>query len=256
MNQKVKIGYFWLSMGTMGMEFNVKKCKIIHIGRSNPQHDYYMAGHLLEKSEEERDIGVVIHSSLRPKRMCQTSARKAEIVLNNILRTFKYRDSNTYKQLYIQYVRPLLEFSSPVWCPWTQTDIDCLEKVQIKAVKQIRGLKGRTYQERLRELDMMSLETRRLRNDLIQTFKIIRGIDNVDKSDWFELYGNTTNSHVTRLNKDPMNIRRRKIVKTDIRSNFYSQRVIEKWNNLNSDIKNSDTLNQFKTKLDTILKNE
>ena len=54
----------------------------------------------------------------------------------------------------------------------------------------VSGLKGRNYQEKLKELGLQTLETRRIRFDLIQTFKILKGFDCVDSSIWFETVGN------------------------------------------------------------------
>ena len=54
-----------------GMSFNIPKCKIMHIGRNNPRYEYTMSGKLLAKVEEEKDIGVTVHSSLKPSRHCQ-----------------------------------------------------------------------------------------------------------------------------------------------------------------------------------------
>jgi hypothetical protein len=59
-----------------GMEFNVSKCKVMHMGHSNQKHDYYMNGQQLEKSEEERDIGVMITSNLKPSAQCAKAARR------------------------------------------------------------------------------------------------------------------------------------------------------------------------------------
>ena len=50
-----------------GMMFNTAKCKIMHVGRNNPHYEYFMGGVKLETVEEEKDIGVVIHNSLKPK---------------------------------------------------------------------------------------------------------------------------------------------------------------------------------------------
>ena len=69
-------------------------------------------------------------------------------------------------------MRPLLEFSTAAWNPWLKSDIELLEKVQMKAVKAISSLKAKTYPEKLKELKLMSLETRRSRYDLIQVYKI------------------------------------------------------------------------------------
>ena len=58
-----------------------------------------------------------------------------------------------------------------------------MEKVQIKAVNLITELKGKTYMEKLQE-------QRRVRFDFIQTFKILRGYDKVEKvyPGWFRRY--------------------------------------------------------------------
>ena len=55
------------------------------------------------------------------------------------------------------YVRPHLELAITDWSPWTQADIQTLEKVQQRAVKMISELQGSAYEERLRELKLLSL---------------------------------------------------------------------------------------------------
>ena len=69
---------------------------------------------------------------------------------------------------------------------------------------QVSGLRGRSYEERLLDLDMFSLEKRRRQTDLVQTFKIIKEIDKVDRKHWFELYSDEPNVRQTRLNEDPL----------------------------------------------------
>ena len=67
-----------------GMAFNVKKCEVMHIGRNNPESVYSMDGHQLEVSEVERDIGVMMTSSLKPSAQCAKAARTAQAVLGQI----------------------------------------------------------------------------------------------------------------------------------------------------------------------------
>ena len=55
------------------------------------------------------------------------------------------------------------------------------------------GLAGETYEERLIEVGLTSLEARPLRGDLIQTWKILHGYDNVDESSWFSRTCETAN---------------------------------------------------------------
>ena len=113
------------------------------------------------------------------------------------------------------------------------------------------GLKGRNYQEKLKELGLQTLETRRRRFDLIQTSKILKGFDCVDSSIWFETVGNEA-SRQTRQSAYHLNLVRRK-TRTDVRSNFFSNRVIEPWNRLPTELKESKTVNSFKDGLDNII---
>jgi len=55
-------------------------------------------------------------------------------------------------------------------------DVDRLERVQRRATKRLEGFEGIGYKDRLRELGLMTLETRRIRADLIEVFKILRGM--------------------------------------------------------------------------------
>ena len=66
-----------------GMKFNVDKCKIIHVGRNNPQYEYFMAGKKLQVVEEEKDIGVLIHNCLKPSKHCKKVADTANAVLGS-----------------------------------------------------------------------------------------------------------------------------------------------------------------------------
>ena len=51
------------------------------------------------------------------------------------------------------------------------------------------GLKGSTYEEKLKKLNLQTLEDRRKRADMIKTFKIVNGFDNIDKNTWFKFVG-------------------------------------------------------------------
>jgi hypothetical protein len=75
---------------TWGMEFNVKKCPVLHIGRSNPGHTYTMGGQRLAVSMSERDVGVTICYMLKPSEQCRKAA--AYGVLSQIHRSFHYHN--------------------------------------------------------------------------------------------------------------------------------------------------------------------
>ena len=235
----------------MGMEFNIGKCHVLHFGHRNPNYSYSISNQNLESAGEERDIGVIISNTLKPSSHCASIVKKANFALMQLLRCFLYRDKTVFLNLYKQRVRPILEFCSSVWNPWLTGDIESLEKVQKKAIRNITGLKGKTYEEKLKELNILSLKDRRLKTDLIQVFKILNKKDDVDPSNWFQTYDE--NGRTTRLANCRQNLKKARC-RLDIRKYFFSQRVIDDWNALPTDVKTQTTVNGFKKRLDAELK--
>ena len=107
-----------------------------------------MGGVKLKTVEEEKDIGGTIHNSLKPSRHCKKVADTANAVLRQLTKNLHFRDRHVFKKPHIQYVRAHLEFASPAWSPWNETDKSTIEKVQIRAVNQISDLQGKTYEEK------------------------------------------------------------------------------------------------------------
>ena len=105
----------------------------------------------------------------------------------------------------MQYVRPHVEFASPAWSPWLEQDKSILEKVQIKAVKLVTGLTGNSYEEKCKELGLETLEQRRVKQDILQAYKILNGVDKVDPDRLFNLTG-PVSGRLTRFTADPNNI--------------------------------------------------
>ena len=139
------------------------------------------------------------------------------------------------------------------WSPWTEQDKDLIEKVQKKFVNMISGLSGKTYEERLKELKLSSLATRRRKSDLVETYKIINSVTKVDKSSWFTMAAEGS-TRITRLTADPLNLAP-KSAKLEIRKNFFSVRVVNDWNNLPSEVKRARSVNSFKAHLDKLMFN-
>ena len=85
---------------------------------------------------------------------------------------------------------------------------------------------------------------------MIQKYKIIRGIDNVDASIWFQMVGDL-NLRLTRNTAYRTNLVASRC-RTDLRRNFFSNRIVSTWNALPQDIKKSKSLNIFRHKLEEI----
>ena len=228
------------------MSFNEQKCKVMHFGRNNPQTKYRLNGHELEESTVEKDVGIMIHKSLKPADQCAYAAKKANQMLGVLKRSFKYRDTVIWPRLYKAFVRPKLEFSAPAW---RKQDKKMLERVQKRAINCITGLKGMTYEDKLYELNLTTLEQRRERGDALQVFKIIKGIDDIGKHTYFDLVDADPNKTLTRQNADRLNIKREKF-NTEIGRHRFSMRVSGLWNKIPAFIKDSRDVNQFKNRYD------
>jgi ribonuclease P/MRP protein subunit RPP40 len=98
---------------------------------------------------------------LRPTPQCAKAARTAATVLSQVSRAFHFRDRPIFVTLYTQYVRLHLDFASPGRSPWAQADKECLERVQWKAMRMVSGLESGNYEEKLRELGLMTPKKRR-----------------------------------------------------------------------------------------------
>ena len=115
-------------------------------------------------------------------------------------------------------------------------------------MRLINGIQGITYEERLAELGLRSLEERRMRIDLVQTFKILNGYDKVDYKTWFNIIGNHA-PRVTRSTGYQKNIIGNRS-NTEIRRHFFSNRVVVQWYSLPESVKDSPTVQVFKNRLD------
>ena len=156
------------------MLFNVEKCKTLHIGTHNLHYDYFIGDNLLDSTNEENDLSVLINPALSCSKHCARAAKRANCILGQIKRTFTHKSATVVKKLYTSLVRPRLEYCTQACRPWLQQDVNLLESVQRRMTRLIPGWADKyTYEQRLRKLHLTTIETRRLRADLIEVFKMI-----------------------------------------------------------------------------------
>ena len=105
------------------------------------------------------------------------------------------------------FVLPHLSYSVQAWAPYIMDDKELLEKVQRRAIMMVSNMKG-TYQERLAILGMRTLEDRRLRGNLIETYKILSGKSDVRYQTWFQLAKDEVGTVATRAKTGHLNLSR------------------------------------------------
>ena len=152
-------------------------------------------------------------------------------------------------QLYKSLVRPHLEYANQLWAPYLVKHTTAIENVQRRMTRMIPGMSGLDYEERLRSLELPTLAYRRLRGDLIETYKIttdhyIRCITH----NLFQLSNtSSTRGHHLKITKQRP--------RTTKCQNSFFFRVVDSWNALPDNIVQSPTIKTFESRLDKHLNN-
>ena len=160
-------------------------------------------------------------------------------------------DFKTFCLLFKSLVRPILGYASSAWNPYKTKDIEAIENVQRRATKMLPDMKDLTYEERLRKLKLPSLRYRRLRGDMIETFKIVTEIyDKRVTEDLLPIKKSTfhqTSGHSLKLTKNRSRL--------DIRKYYFTNRVVEDWNNLPETVITAKNVKIFENRLDKLWQN-
>lgn len=225
------------------MELNATKCKVMHCGRGNPRTKFIINERELVIRERERDLGIIMTPNMKWHEQANHAASKANRILGVLRNAFVSRDIGIWKRLYTIYIRPHLEFAVQVWCPYTKGDVRTIEKAQRRATKIPHCLKDVEYPDRCQRMGIEQLTERRERGDLIEMFKLSKGLETVS---WVSEQKIGTARVGRRAQM------RREIVKNNQRHNFFPNRVAGAWNALPDEVVEATSVNEFKIKLDKL----
>ena len=148
------------------MLFNFGKCKCLHTGHGNLYVNYKMGDTVLGATVKENDLGDTVSADMKVSEQCRIVTSNQ--ILGLISRNVTYKDKKLMIPMYKAIVRPHVEYCIETWRPYRKKDIDTFERIQRRATKIIPELRDLSYEERMKECGLTTLETRRLRGD--QTF--------------------------------------------------------------------------------------
>jgi len=196
----------------------------------------------------EKALGVLVDEKLDMTQQCVLTAWKANRALGCIKRIVASRLRGVILPLCCALVRPHLEACIQLWSLQHRKDTDLLERVQRRPTTMIRRMEHLSYEERLRELGLSSLEKRRLRGDLIAAFQYLK---RASKKDGERLFS-WASCDRTRGNGFTLMEGRFRL---DIRNKFFTMRVVKRWSTLPREVAAAPSLETFTVRLDEALSN-
>ena len=224
------------------LRFDPGKCKVLHIKyNNNPINSYKLHDIVLTEVETECDLGIETNAMFNWGENIKHSIAKANRMTAWIARNIVCRSQEVMLLIYKSLVRPHIEYRVQIWSPAARhgnwSAIIQLENVQRKFTRLIDGVGLLPYGERLAKLKLTTLAERRLRADLIETFKITSG--SVDYGRNLFTFSRSGHSLVCSGGD-----------KSRLRRDYFSERVIKYWNKLPTTVQLSGSVDSFKVGLE------
>ncbi len=228
----------WSNFNQLSLSIN--KCCVLHLGNTDihSQYSYFINGRLLVTKNVVKDLGVLIDSNLNFKTHVNSIVQRASLLSTSLFRSFHVKNHAFLTKLFNVFVRPLLEYASTVWSPQSVEGINLVEGVQRRFTKNLSNLREASYSDRLAVLNITSLQSRRVINDLVILYKIVHGLICLDSADFISFSNAFTRGHNLKIYKS-----RVKDVK------IFPNRVISCWNSLSYSTVNAPSTALFRSRI-------
>ena len=138
----------------------IEKSSVMHCGHDQPSYNYTIYGASLRSVDKFADLGIQRTSCAGYADHCKEISAKASKMAGAIRRAFQYKTRDLMWSAFQTYKLPKLMYCSQVWSPWQKIDKELIEKLQQRYTKNISGMRNLPYNERLRELNTLTLSNR------------------------------------------------------------------------------------------------
>ena len=181
--------YHWLKERKLVL--NPSKCQVLNIQKntSSITSEFRINNIRLPSTKVFKDLGIFIAENLKWNHHINYVYQIASTISFQVLKSFKSTDINILKKIYLVYIRPKLEYNTPIWSPYLKKDINHLESIQRKYTRIVFNrcnISYTSYFDRLSKLGIKSLEYRRIEFDLITFFKLINSETTINLQSIFE----------------------------------------------------------------------
>ena len=188
-------------------------------------------------------LGVTIDSKLSFNEHVDSTCKKANSALAFLRRNFRSCQRKIKIDLYLTYVKPILEYAATVWTPHTRYAINKLENVQRRAARFVMSNYFRTSSvtEMLSSLKWNSIESRNKELRLLTFYKIIHNCVNLPLPNEIQISSRATRGNQLKYVQLSPRI--------DVYKYSFYPNVIQLWNNLPNDITSVQSFDLFRVTL-------
>ena len=230
------------------MEFHPQKCSTLRVSRKKDKTApaYELHGQNIENVSTTKYLGVNIQDNMQWESHIDSITKKASKTLGFIRRNLKIGNKKTKETAYKALVRPLLEYAAPVWDPYTENEIEALEKIQRRAARWVTSRHRQTscVDSILEQLDWPTLQLRSKKARLEMFYKFHHGLISINSK------------YLPKPSKSRLSSRNNNNQSYDIptcttryRQMAFFPRTIPEWNKLPQEVVTAKSLDCFKSRL-------